>query len=353
MGEIWILNGPTASGKSALALELAKYQPLRRPCVVVCADSVQAYQGLPLLTAQPSPEDHQSVPHLLYEEHSPLASKCSAASWAQRLKETVASSLQEGQHPLIVGGTGFYIKALLEGLAAIPDVDASVMRALTLLTTTQLFEALKIEDPVMAGCLNPGDRQRVMRALAVVRATGKSLHLWHKRPCPQTPAEAPWRARIFCVNPPAELLKERIKKRLDVMLKQGVVDEVKTFAKTYLTQVPALERLSKVQHPQHLTSKGVRGLLEQYGFQVKAWPAVTAALGFAELLLADQGALSLSDATDLMLRRTLQYAKRQRTWFRHQLPPLGRTPYAEILQMQTYTSAQEALEQIAANFNVS
>jgi tRNA dimethylallyltransferase len=133
------------------------------------------------------------------------------------------------------------------------------------------------------------------------------------------------------------------------MFEQGIVDEVKTFSARHLVQVSAAECATNVQHSQHLTSKDVRRLLEHCGFNVKAWPPVMAALGFGELLLAVQGVLSVGEAAGLVLRRTLQYAKRQRTWLRHQLPAPGRTPHAHIVQVETFSSTSQALAEMNAH----
>lgn len=277
-----IVAGPTASGKSTFALEeAAKHQG-----VIVNADSLQLYQGLPLLTAQPLPDDFKKVLHLLYGIFSPKAEKTSASAWQKLAVNAIEDIFQQQKMPWIVGGTGFYLKALLVGLSPMPSISEETKQAFKAKTeaksTPLLFDDLKRDDAIMAGRLSPQDRQRILRALIVREATGKSLAFWQSQPR----QKLPYRFETIYLNPPRNVLHQRIEARFQTMLQQGMIEEVEAFLKT--------EREGALSSP------------------------LAAAVGFLQIADFLQGKLSAKEAFEKVIFATRQYAKRQETWFRHQ-----------------------------------
>ena len=303
-----VILGPTASGKSELACALAQ----RVNGSVICADSLQIYEGLALLTAQPTEDEKREIPHYLYEYFDLKAPRSSAAAWRGLAIEAVEKILRTGRTPIFVGGTGFYIKALLEGLSPIPNVSSHTMEMLESLKTSELAKKLNKEDPVMAARIEPRDRQRMVRALSVLRDTGESLSFW------QNSANLGER-KSFCVVslcPDISVLDRRLRERFDAMARRGVTSEAEKFARSFwgkcIKGLPCL--VTKGLAPK--TSEIVRMLTP---FYPQPWPPITRAIGFAEILMALGGGLSFEEARDLVILRTRQYAKRQRTWLRHQV----------------------------------
>lgn len=286
---ITIICGPTASGKSALAVALAREEN----GVIINADALQIYNALPVLTAQPSAEDKAAVPHRLYGALD-VSRKCSAQQWRDLAEGEIRQALAEGRHPVVTGGTGLYLKALLAGLAAIPDIPATIRQDTVALQeklgNPAFHAALQRRDPVMAARLNPNDTQRLIRAYEVVAATGKSLAEWQ-----ETPRQAPppdWRFRVLIVRPPRAELHRRCDLRFDLMLEQGALEEV-----------------------------GELGARIDRGELAEDAP-ITHALGFPELRAFLRGALSREEAVFRAKAQTRQYVKRQDTWFRNQIKPL-------------------------------
>ena len=275
-----LIAGPTASGKSAVALKLAE----RFGGTIVNADAMQVYADLRVLTARPSAAEERRAPHLLFGEVD-AAENFSAGRWLERACEILADS----HAPLIfVGGTGLYFRALTEGLSDIPRVPEAVRAAVRAeaegQTTPSLHAALAARDPATAARLRPSDRQRVLRALEVVAATGRPLVEFHgARQAPALPAGA-W-AGLF-LAPERAALNARIESRFDDMLREGALDEVAALAARRLD--PAL-------------------------------PAMRAH-GVPHLIAHLEGRLSLDEARALAVRDTRRYAKRQFTWARHQMP---------------------------------
>ncbi|MGB1229851.1 MAG: tRNA (adenosine(37)-N6)-dimethylallyltransferase MiaA [Holosporaceae bacterium] len=310
-----IILGPTASGKSEAALHLAKHAN----GTVICADAIQLFKGLPLLMAQPSKNDDSLAPHQLYGHFEQNAPSCSAALFRKLALQAIQEARQKGMTPLLVGGTGFYIKSLLHGLSDIPSVPDALMQQLMRDETSALYACLHEKDPASAKRLNPFDRQRVMRALSVILATGKPLSYWQQKKRAQPETTITFHTTV--INPPPDVLKARIEKRCDLMFAQGLMDEVAHFRDHFLQRLPHPTSPAFIQdkHARQMKTSAIRSLLEtQLGYNPK-WPAATRALGFYELLLALEDAISLSAAKALVLQRTLQYAKRQRTWIRHQV----------------------------------
>ena len=278
---VLIIGGPTASGKSGLALAVAE----ALDGVVINADSMQVYQGLPLLTAQPSPEDISKAPHKLYAALSPT-DICSAMRWRNLALAEIRNAQEEGKLPIIVGGTGFYLKALLEGMSPIPDVP-SEFRAEAIALQKELgnpgfHQELARRDPLTAAKLEPLNTQRVVRAFEVLLATGKSLAEWQAAPRIGPPEDL--RFLTATLLPPREILYAACDGRFSKMLDAGALTEAKEFNQ----RMPANNSLSK-------------------------------ALGYPELLAYIAGETSLVEATTLAQQSTRNYAKRQTTWFRNQI----------------------------------
>jgi tRNA dimethylallyltransferase len=284
-----VIGGPTASGKSALAMAVAE----EFGGTIINADSMQVYRELAVLTARPGPPDLVRAPHRLYGILG-VAERCSAARWRDLAVAEIAASHRARRLPILVGGTGLYLKALLDGLSPIPDIPPAIRAAALSRMAEQGAPAFHAElerrDPVMAARLQPQDRQRLVRAWEVLEATGRSLAEWQRelpRPGPGDPLLAPL---VFVLEPPRDALYAACDSRLAAMLAAGALDEV-----------AALDRL---------------GL-------APALPALKA-VGVPELLAHLRGELALPAALAAAQQATRRYAKRQITWFRHQMPTAQR-----------------------------
>ena len=278
-----LIAGPTASGKSALALALAE----RHGGTVINADSMQVYRDLSIITARPTAEEEARVPHRLYG-HVDAAVNFSVGRWCTEFEAVLAEARGEGRAAVIVGGTGLYFSALTRGLAAVPPIPAQirddVRGRLAKEGVAALHAELARQDPAAAAHLRPGDRARVTRALEVVLATGRSLLLWHEdnMPARLDPARA---AKIFLM-PERDALLSRIDSRFDAMMAAGALDEVRTLAARHLDpSLPAMK------------AHGVPWLIRHL-----------------------DGVITLAEAAEGAKRDTRQYTKRQATWFRNQLP---------------------------------
>lgn len=274
-----LIAGPTASGKSALALRLAE----QVNGAVINADSMQVYRELRVLTARPTREDEARVPHLLYG-HVPAAEAYSAGRYAREVATTIAAVRAQGRRPVIVGGTGLYFRSILQGLSPIPAIPGDVRdhwRAeARRLQPTALHALLAQRDPVMAARLNPGDPQRVTRALEVLEATGRSLADWQQQPGEPVIAEADTIPLV--VFPDREELYRHCDSRFHTMMQQGALDEVRSLSSLNLdSSLPAMR-----------------------------------ALGVAPLMQLTAGKISLETAIEAATLETRQYAKRQLTWLR-------------------------------------
>lgn len=278
-----LIAGPTASGKSALALEIAQ----KIGGVIVNADSMQVYRDLRVITARPTVAEEAQAPHKLYG-HVDAAENYSVGRWCVDAQAALAEAREAGQVPIVVGGTGLYFKALTQGLAAVPpipaDIRASVRGRLEGEGIAPLYAELLQRDPVTAHRLMPGDRSRIARALEVILATGRSLSDWHREGMPPA-IDAAGVPKIFLAVDRAELGR-RIDARFDAMLTHGALDEV--------------ERLA------------ARGL-------DPALPAMKAH-GVPWLIRHLRGEIGLPEAAEAAKRDTRRYTKRQTTWFRHQAP---------------------------------
>ena len=278
-----LIAGPTASGKSALALALAE----RLGGTLINADSMQVYRDLHIVSARPTSADEARAPHLLYG-HVDAAENYSAGRWCVDAAAALAAVARAGRLPIVVGGTGLYFKTLAFGLAAVPPIPAEVRSAVRQRLLAEGIASLHADlaerDPRTAQRLMPGDRARITRALEVKLATGRSLADWHG--LGMQPALDPDRAvKIFLDVDRGELYR-RIDVRFDAMLASGAVEEVRILARRGLD--PALPAMK---------AHGVPWLIR---------------------FLA--GAIDLAAAADAAKRDTRRYTRRQMTWFRHQLP---------------------------------
>lgn len=275
-----IVAGPTASGKSALALDLAE----RLGGAVINADSMQVYRDLRILTARPTPEEEARVPHLLYGVRD-AAQPASAGWWRQAALAAMGQARAEGRLPILCGGTGLWLSALVKGIGTIPPVPPPVREAARTLAAMIGAEALHARlaaaDPETAATLEPGDSQRVIRAWEVLQATGEGLSSWWRKG--QEPP-APWRFAMILLKPPRAEVRAAIDARFLAMLAAGALEEVRGLA--------------------------ARGL-------DPALPAMKAH-GMPNLAAALAGRIPLAQATAEGQAMVRQYAKRQDTWFRHQ-----------------------------------
>ena len=277
-----LIAGPTASGKSALALSLAE----RLGGTVINADSMQGYRDLRVLTARPTAEEERSIPHLLYG-HVDAAENYSTGRWVADAARVLAEAEAAGRLPIFVGGTGLYFKALTQGLSDIPpvpaDVRARVRGQAGGVPATELHARLAGVDPRTAAGLTPSDRQRVLRALEVFSATGRPLAEWQEKP--GVPMVRPKEAAAVFLSVERDELRRRINDRFDAMLGAGALDEVRALAARALD--PALPAMK---------AHGVPWLVRHLA-----------------------GEVSLEEASAGGKADTRRYAKRQETWFRHQL----------------------------------
>jgi len=278
-----LIAGPTASGKSALAVDLAG----ALSGVVINTDSMQVYRDLHILTARPTPADEARVPHRLYG-HRDAAQNCSAGVWLADAATALAEARAAGRLPIFTGGTGLYFKALTRGLSAVPatppDIREAVRARLARDGVESLYAELARRDPATAARLTPRDRSRIARALEVVEATGRSLTAWHDEGLP--PLLPPERVRAFFLAPDRSTLYARIDRRFEAMLAAGALDEVARLKARQLDPLlPAMK------------AHGVPALIRHLA-----------------------GEIPLQDAIAAGQADTRHYAKRQFTWFRHQLP---------------------------------
>ena len=277
-----LIAGPTASGKSAVALELAE----KLDGVIINADSMQVYSDLRIITARPKPEEEARVPHRLYG-HVDAAENYSVGRWLIDAQAGLAEAERTGLLPIVVGGTGLYFKALTQGLTAIPsipsDVRAAIRARLAALGPHALHAELSQRDPGSARRIRPADGVRVVRALEVIAATGRSLSDWHRDG--MQPLVHAGTTKIF-LNVAREELYRRIDRRFDAMLAAGALEEVRA-----------------------LDARGLEPLL----------PAMKAH-GVPWLRRHLEGEMALAEAAAEAKKDTRHYAKRQATWFRHQLP---------------------------------
>jgi len=279
-----LIAGPTASGKSDLAVELGLLSArVGMPAVVINADSAQVYSDLRILSARPSPEDMRGVPHRLYGTWGG-ENACSAADWAAAAREEIAAAHEAGKLPILVGGTGLYIRTLLDGIAPVPAIDPGVREAVRAMPVAEAYAALVREDPARAAVLSPADTTRVLRALEVVRSTGRPLAEWQAEKVGGIADAVDLRPLILL--PDREWLYARCDVRFEAMLEAGAIEEVRALLERGLD--PALP--------------------------------VMRAIGVPEIAAFLAGRASWLATIEAGQQATRNYAKRQYTWLRHQPP---------------------------------
>ncbi|SEH38249.1 tRNA (adenosine(37)-N6)-dimethylallyltransferase MiaA [Magnetospirillum fulvum] len=278
-----VIAGPTASGKSGLALALA----VAFDGVVINADSMQVYDALPILTARPGPGALTRVPHRLYGMIDP-AEPCSAARWRDLATTEIYAAWEAGRLPVVVGGTGLYLEALMDGLSPIPEIPpesrAEARALFEDLGNADFHRRLSEADPAMAARLPQGDSQRMIRAWEVLSATGRSLAEWQTEPREGAVA-ARW--LTLALTPPRERLRQACDGRFVAMVDAGAITEARDFLERDLDPVLPIMK----------------------------------ALGLRDLGGFCRGERSLDDAIAAAQSATRAYAKRQMTWVRHRLKP--------------------------------
>ena len=289
-----LIAGPTASGKSALAVALAK---TLENGIVVNADASQVYADLAILSARPTAEEMDGVPHRLFG-HVDAAEAHNAARWAAEARNVIAEAHAAGRVPILVGGTGLYLRTLLHGIAPVPEIDPRVREAVRALPVAEAHAALAMADPAAATRLNPADTTRVARALEVGRATGRTLADWQQAReggIADTIALAP-----LILLPPRDWLRTRCDTRLIQMFEGGAIQEVEALLARHLDpDLPAMR-----------------------------------AIGVPQIAAFLRGEISRADALEAAQAATRQYAKRQYTWFRHQ-PPADWSGHEESLNVDS------------------
>lgn len=274
-----LIAGPTASGKSALALALAE----KAGGTIINADSAQVYRDLRIVTARPSTEDEARARHRLYG-YRDGADACSAAEWAADARTEIEAAHAAGRLPILCGGTGLYLRTLIEGIAPVPEIDHAVRKAVRALAPGEAHAALVREDPEAARRLRPGDTTRTQRALEVVRSTGRSLAAWQAEKTGGISGDVALRPLILL--PPRTWLHERCDERFEkIFSDEGIVE--------------------------------VNSLMER---RLPALAPVMRAIGVREIAAVLHGELSREQALAAGKIATRQYAKRQYTWFRRQPP---------------------------------
>ncbi len=280
-----LIAGPTASGKSDLAVRLAQELIAGgRQATVINADSAQVYADLQVLSARPGPAEMGGVPHRLFGEWEG-AKTCSAADWAARAKTVIAEVHDEGGVPVLVGGTGLYLRTLLDGIAPVPTIDPAIREMVRAMPVAEAYAALRTADPARAALLDPNDSTRIARALEVVRSTGKTLAAWQADKVGGIGAAITLHPLVLL--PPRDWLYVRCDQRFAAMLDGGAIAEVTAL-------------LARALNP--------------------AQP-VMRAIGVPEIAAWLRGEIDRGTMLASGQQATRNYAKRQFTWFRNQSPP--------------------------------
>lgn len=286
------LAGPTASGKSDLALALAE----KYDADIVNADALQIYREWRVLTARPSADEEARVPHRLYGFVS-VREQYTVTKWCQAAADILSENIAKNKKTILVGGSGLYFRTLLNGVADIPDPDPDIREALRTAARTlpplELYRILEKEDPIAANRLHPHDLQRITRALEVVRTTGQSVYTLQNETIKRFLPESVL-SQFFTLSPPRDKLYALINQRFDKMIANGAVEEVRTVLETGVSP-------------------------EAQGFK---------AVGAREIAAYLAGEKSLDEATITAKTATRRYAKRQTTWFRRQTPGVFLEPEA-------------------------
>ena len=296
-----LIAGPTASGKSALGLALAE----RTNGVIVNADSAQVYRDLPVLSAAPSEEELARAEHRLYG-YLDGSEACSAANWAEHARAEIRDILAQERLPILVGGTGLYLRTLLEGIAPVPQIEDQIRRQVRATDVEENLIRLRDLDPESANRLEPADKTRIARALEVVVSTGCTLKVWQKERKGGIGDEIDLRPVILL--PPRDWLYERCNERFAQMMEQGAIEEVEALLTRNLnSNLPIMRAI------------GVREIAAYLG-----------------------GQCSLDEAIAAGQQATRRYAKRQYTWLAHQ-PPADWPRFREPVDVTSMARALELL----------
>ncbi len=302
MNMVALIAGPTASGKSAVALKLAE----RTGGVIINADSAQVYRDLPVLSAAPTPQEEARAEHRLYRILDG-AEACSAADWAEMAKGEVADVQKSGRLPILVGGTGLYLRTLLDGIAPVPAIDADVRKRVRAAGAEANLEELRNADPDAAARLNANDSTRIARALEVVLSTGRTLAEWQDRREGGIGKDVSVTPLILL--PPRQWLYERCDRRFETMIESGAIEEVEA-----------------------LLARGLDPSLP-----------VMRAIGVREIAAFLAGEIDREEMIRRGTQATRNYAKRQYTWFSHQ-PPVDWPRFTQALDGATMAEALALLE---------
>ena len=294
-----LIAGPTASGKSDCAVELAlALQEQGKRAVVLNADSAQVYADLRVLSARPSEEEMRGIEHRLFGSWDG-AQACSAADWADAARREITALHSEDAIPVLVGGTGMYIRTLLDGIAPIPPIDPSIRETVRAMPTAEAYAALQAEDPERAAALDPADSQRIARALEVVRSTGRTLAEWQREKIGGIAQDIELHPLLLL--PEREWLYERCDRRFVEMLKLGAIEEVEALlARNLSRELPVMR-----------------------------------AIGVPEIAAMLRGETTEEEMIAAGQQATRNYAKRQFTWFRRQPP--DEWPQVETQNYDTVT----------------
>ena len=308
MPKVIVIAGPTASGKSALAIDVAR---TLNSAVLNC-DSMQIYKNIPIISAAPNSEDKQLAEHRLYEIYD-CSKRGNVVEWLDLCVAEIQKLWTENKIPVVVGGTGMYIDALINGVTPIPevptDIRVEVQQRLEHCGLEFLYNFLQQNDAPIAQKLNPNDKTRIVRAAEILLFTGKKVSEWYKTPMIKKLPEAEF--LVVKIVPDINVIEQRCRDRLDKMVELGAIKEVE-----YLAQQKIPESM----------------------------PAMKA-LGVPELMRFVKGYCSLQDALNEAKLHTRQYAKRKRTWLRNKLP-------ADITLEEVYTGQPEYLNKIRRALNL-
>ena len=273
--KIIVIQGPTGVGKTTVALRLSEKIPIE----IINADSMQFYRYMDIGTSKPTPEEQKAVPHHLFSVVNPDES-FNAAQFMQIGRQTVDDIVSRDRIPVVVGGTGLYIKALTKGLFAVPEGDENLRGKLRTESKEELFERLIEVDPEASFRIDPNDVVRVIRALEVYYLTGEPISRHHRKHSFQ---DTPYNCFKICLTRDRESLYRRIERRIDQMMEKGFLQEV-------------------------------RSLIDM-GFSPQIKPLQS--IGYSQMVRCIQGQISRDEAVSQIKKETKRFAKRQLTWFRH------------------------------------
>ncbi len=302
--EIIVICGPTASGKSALALELAKTTQI----TIINADSMQIYADIPVITAQPTKEEKSLTPHALYGILQ-ANEKSSSGIWLNLVEKAITESFQANRIPVLVGGTGLYLKSLIDGISPMPEISTNTKLISNQIPDHEISMILKSKDPESHAMFQERDTQRQRRALEIFLESGKSIKFWQSQK--HIKKFENHKFKIICLWPERNFLRTRCNERFDQMLQKGVIEEVAKLN----DKISLIDPKSPI-----LKAHGV--------------PEIRAFLNQE---------ISLQDASEKAKLITRQYAKRQFTWFKHQLPTNN------ILEFSTMEEAKEKFSKFFQN----